>query len=111
MACLIDEEKRAKDTTPDPSELFEEGEMKWYCCNGPRKIKWCKQQLKGFSNKHEEKCGVCKKTNHREKDCFFNKYKQNNILTDDRGVNNYSEWIVDSVSTSHIANQLNLLHD
>lgn len=60
-------------------------------------------------------CSICKKTNHKEQDCFFrNKSKPNNnkiaFLTENENL--YSQcFVVDSGSSSHMANSRDMFSD
>lgn len=68
-----------------------------------------------FKNKNKQ-CSICKKTNHVEQNCFFrnkNNKKENKdtaLLTNETAnKNNKLKFIVDSGSTSHMTNNINIL--
>jgi len=67
-------------------------------------------QRKGLQSKVRTGCGICKKTNHQEKDCFLKKKKTNKNKEESNQVSFWpeetksKEWIIDSGTTSHITN-------
>ncbi|CAB3249230.1 unnamed protein product [Arctia plantaginis] len=80
------------------------------CKRSNHQVKDCR-----FKNKNKQ-CSICKKTNHLKQNCFFrtktnkkeNKYTA--LLTNETAIkNNKLKFIVDSGSTSHMTNNINIL--
>ena len=70
------------------------------------------------------KCGICKRSNHAEKDCYFRKNKQKQIKDEDKEIKDKVsfliseeetldefEWILDSGSSSHMMNDESLFKE
>lgn len=90
------------------------GHIKTDCkmCNICKKYNHDESKCRMKSN--ENQCSICKKDNHKEENCFFrkNKTKSNKetaFLT--RKNKNKTEFVVDSGSTVHMTNDINLMTD
>lgn len=119
-ARLLQEEARENEEKEVPV-AFKTQDKKCFKCNKVGHVtRDCKSKIQSkakkcfscnkmghFSSNYPEKkqnsCSICKKTNHTDKDCFFRK-KEDKICFLVRGNVNPTQWIIDSGSTSHMAN-------
>lgn len=136
-ARLLMEESRNKTCGEEEGAVaFRASEQKCYKCNEKGHIaRTCKNASKNSNNvrrcyncnstehlsknctkSRKQRCKICKKDNHQEKDCFF-KNKNNNDTKKGSMISFLAQnsetcnWIVDSGTTSHMVNDKSLMKD